>query len=87
MVDDGSKRESDRENVAQLLELELIQKRAAWQQAKARRGSWLALSLLFLFLVLIAAGAAFVWFVSSGRVHELHDSRQNTEVSPAESQK
>ncbi len=42
MAADDRKREgsdADPERLAQLLELELIQKRAAWQQAAARRGS------------------------------------------------
>ncbi len=44
------------------LEIELMQKRAAWQQARASRGTWRALSILFLVLVLLGALLAFFYF-------------------------
>jgi hypothetical protein len=51
---------SDPGALAKALEMELIGKRAAWQKAKARRGAWLALSIVFLLLVLL--GGLFAYF-------------------------
>ncbi len=42
---------ADPEALAKALEMELIMKRASWQKVQARRGTWRALSFLFLFLV------------------------------------
>ena len=50
----------DPEALAKALEMELMLKRAAWQRTRSRRGTWRALSFLFLLLVLVAAIAA--WF-------------------------
>ncbi len=61
-------RETDPAKLAKLLEIELMQKRAGWQQAKARRGTLRAMSFLFLFLVIIAAVAAFYFLASSDRI-------------------
>lgn len=61
-------RETDPEKLAKLLEIELMQKRAGWQQAKARHGTYRTMSFLFLFLVIVAAFFAFYFMVSSGRV-------------------
>ena len=55
-------RENDPEKLAKLLEIELMQKRASWQQAKARRSTFRTMSLLFLFAVIVAAFVA-VYFV------------------------
>lgn len=57
--------------IEQLVEMELIQKRAAWKQAKARRGNLRALSLLFLVVVILAALVGFFIFLSPERVDEL----------------
>jgi len=54
----------------QLLELELIQKRAAWQQAKARRGSWRALSFFFLFAVIVATLLTYFFLLSAGPIFQ-----------------
>ncbi len=83
MADDNRKREgsdTDPERLAQLLELELIQKRAAWQQAAARRGSLRVLSFLFLFIVIVGTLIAFFVFFSSDSVT---DVRSNAPQSPA----
>ena len=48
-------------------DIELMQKRASWQQAKARRNSLRALSFLFLFAVIVAAFVAFYFFFTSER--------------------
>ena len=63
--------DDDPEKLRQLLEIELMQKRAEWQQAKARRGSLRSISFLFLFLVIVAALVAFFLFLSPDRVHEM----------------
>ncbi len=60
-------RETDPEKLAKLLEIELMQKRAGWQQAKARRGTYRAMSFLFLFAVIVAAFVAFYLFATSER--------------------
>lgn len=60
MPEEGeNKKTSDPDALAKALEMELIQKRAAWQKARAQRGTWRALSLLFLLLVILGALAAF----------------------------
>jgi hypothetical protein len=69
----------DPAKLEQLLEIELMQKRAAWQQAKAKRGNLGALSFMFLFLVIIGALLAF-FFVFSSR--GLSPSRPPSEDSP-----
>jgi hypothetical protein len=63
--------EIDPAKMEQLLEIELMQKRAAWQQAKAKRNGLRALSFFFLFLVVIAALVGFFVFFSPERVNEL----------------
>jgi hypothetical protein len=50
----------DPDALAKALEAELIFKRAAWQRAAARRGTWRALS--FLFLCVVILGALFAYF-------------------------
>jgi hypothetical protein len=53
---------ADPEALAKALELELIVKRASWQRMRVRRGTWRALSFLFLFLVLVGALLAYFYF-------------------------
>lgn len=76
--------EADPAKLAQLLEIELMQKRAEWQQAKARRGNLRALSLFFLFIVIVGAAVAFFVFFSPARVTELR-SNAHSNASPASS--
>ncbi len=86
MAADDRKREgsdADPERLAQLLELELIQKRAAWQQAAARRGSLRVLSFLFLFIVIVGALIAFFVFFSSDSVTEVRLNSPNASPAPA----
>ena len=59
--------ESDPEAMTKALELELIMKRASWQKLRARRGSWRALSFLFLFLVILGALVAYFYFTTEVR--------------------
>jgi hypothetical protein len=54
---------TDSDALAKALEIELMGKRAAWQRAKARRGAWLALSILFLLLVLLGGFLAYFYFL------------------------
>ena len=77
-----SNRKADRENpdpseLEKLLELELMQKRAGWAQAKARRGTLRTLSYFFLVLVVLGAVVAFFIFLSSD-----HSSREQEEPGP-----
>lgn len=68
MAEDNRKRggsDTDPERLAQLLEVELIQKRAAWQRAAARGGTLRMLSFLFVFIVIAGALLAFFVFFSS----------------------
>ena len=76
MMRDGkhNPEETDPEKVAQLLDLELMQKRAEWQQKKARRGGLRALSFLFLFIVIAAALVGFFLFFDTERGREIQSS-------------
>jgi len=64
---------ADPEALTRGLELELINKRASWQKVRARRGTRRALSLLFLFVVLV--GALLVYFYFSTEMS--HRTRQS----------
>ena len=67
----------DAAQLEQMLEIELMQKRATWQQAKARRGILRGLSFGFLFIIIVGALAAFFFFFSSGRGGELQPAAQS----------
>ncbi len=71
---------TDPDALAKALELELISKRAAWERARARRGTWRALSLLFFFLIIVAALLAFFYFLPDLR------SREGDKVRPAKTE-
>lgn len=87
MLDDKRKPERPETkplDLEQLLEIELMQKRAAWQQRKARRGILRALSLFFLFVVVLAALVGFFVFLSPDRVNELKSSTsQHAPITPS----
>jgi hypothetical protein len=68
-------KEIDPAKLEQLLEIELMQKRTAWQQAKARRSGLRALSFFFLFVVLVAALLACFFLLSPDRRAMLLPSR------------
>ena len=55
------------------LEIELQLKRASWQKVRARRGTWRALSLLFLLLVILGTLFAFFYLLP-----QLHPNRAKT---------
>ena len=59
------KEETDPDALARALEAELIMKRAHWQKLQTRRGTWRALSLLFLFLILFGAFLAYFYFATT----------------------
>lgn len=56
----------DPAQTVKLLEVELLQKRAAWQRTKARNNSLRILSYLFLMVVIAGAAAAY-FFLIPGR--------------------
>lgn len=53
---------TDPDALAKVLEMELALKRAAWQRTRSRRGTWRALSILFLLLVIMGALFAYFYF-------------------------
>jgi len=63
--------ETDPEKLEKLLEIELMQKRAAWQQARVRRGNLRLLSVLFLVVIVALALFVFVMYFSPARMQEL----------------
>ena len=75
--------EIDPARIEQLLELELMQKRAEWQRTKASRGNLRALSFMFLFLVIFGALVAFFFIFSSGRLTETRPDAQSTPTPAA----
>jgi len=64
---------ADAEQLARLLELELKQKRVAWQHAKQRKKSYRSLAILFIFLLF--AGCLLGFFFAFSRVNEERQSR------------
>ncbi len=60
-ADDGKSKSVNPDELARLLEIELIQNRAAWKQAAARHRAIRMVSFLFLFLVI--AGVAVALYV------------------------
>jgi hypothetical protein len=78
----GKPAKDNAEELSRLLELELMQKRAAWQQANARHKTLKSLSILFLFVVIMAALVAF--YLLYGRISEQHGTRpSSTTESPS----
>ena len=65
MSDDDSKPKStDPEELARLLEIELMQKRNEWKQAAARARTIRMVSFVFLFLVILGALLAYFFVFS-----------------------
>ena len=71
-------RETDPDKLAKLLEIELMQKRASWQQAKARRSTYRTMSVLFLFAVIVAAFLAFYFLLTTERTAPPRDTAPST---------
>lgn len=72
----------DPETAVRLLELELMQKRAARQMAGRRWGGLRAASFIFLFAVILGALLAVYFLFSSGRLDELR-SRDGPQPNPS----
>ena len=53
---------TDPDALAKLLEMELALKRAAWQRMRSQRGTWRALSILFLLVVMAGGLVAYFYF-------------------------
>ena len=70
---------NDPEMMARLLELELAQKRAAWQHTHAQRQKLRMFSFVFLFLIVAGAFAAFYFLFSSDKLDEMKSHRPNVE--------
>jgi hypothetical protein len=74
-------RSPDPDQLAKLLEIELIQKRAEWQRTVARRKSIRTASFFFLFIVIVAV--LFAFFVIMPRLREhAGEQRPAAESSP-----
>lgn len=69
----------DAEQMARLLELELVQKRLVWKQAKQRKKSYRSLAFLFLFLLFAACLLGF--FFAFNRVNEERQSHPASATS------
>lgn len=70
-VTDQSRREpheTDPDALARELEQELILQRAVWQKGRGRGGTWRALSILFLLLIVL--GALFAWVFVAPQLRE-----------------
>ena len=72
MVSDNAKFDgpaaNNAEELSRLIEIELIQKRAEWQKAGARRKTIRSVSILFLFVVIM--GALLAFYFAFSRVNE-----------------
>ncbi len=66
-----------------LLELELLQKRTAWQQAKGRRATLRIFSFLFLFLIIAGALIAYFVYFSPAQVNEMRARAEQISPTPA----
>lgn len=56
---------TDPDALVRLLEMELALKRSAWQRARSKRGTWRALSILFLLFVIAGGLVAYFHFAPS----------------------
>jgi hypothetical protein len=79
MPTDGKSKskENDPEQLSRLLELELMQKRAAWKNASARHHQIRVASFVFLFILIV--GSLFAYFMLFSRMRE---QRVNQHPSP-----
>lgn len=78
---DGKPEPVDPEHMLRMLDVEMIQQRAIWKQAAARRSSLRTLSFLFLFVVILGALLAAYFVFSSGWIDEQR-SRHTPTSSP-----
>jgi hypothetical protein len=77
----GGRPQNDPDELSRLLELELIQKRAAWQQANARHKTLKSVSIFFLFIVIVGALVGF--YLAFSRVNEERGQRPKVAATPA----
>ena len=73
---------NDPEELSRLLEIELMQKKALWQQKTARNKSLKSLSIMFLFLMVMGGLAAFYFVFMQAK--EGRQPRTQTIDTPAE---
>ena len=57
----------DADALAKMLDMELVLNRQKWQRRRSQRGTWRALSLFFLVLIIAGALAAYFFFAMSYR--------------------
>lgn len=74
------KLETDTDQICRLLDAKLANERAAWQRANSQRQIIRAASLIFVFLVIIGALAAF-YFVSTRVAEHRQDKTQSTSMT------
>ena len=77
--DKSASRPPDPDAVVKALEVELMLKRAAWHKHESRRGTWRALS--FLFLLLVILGALFAYFYLAPKLAHRADQPESAESS------
>lgn len=82
---DGKPEPVDPETVVRMLELELMQKRAARQMAGRRFGGLRAASFVFLFAVILGALLAFYYVFYSGNLDALQTPPQPSPSQTASS--
>jgi hypothetical protein len=75
-------KQAEAEKLAQLLELELIQKRAAWKQVGARRQNVRIMSFAFLFLII--AGCLVGLFVAFSMINGERPKQGNSPASASD---
>src|SRR3954463_423249 len=78
---DGKPEPPDPDQLLRMLDIELMQQRAARQEIAAKRKSRRALSILFVFLILAAAGVAAYFAFATGRVEDLR-ARNSATATP-----
>jgi hypothetical protein len=81
---DTKPNENEAEKLARLLELELVQKRAQWKQASARRQNARIMSFTFLFLIIMGclAGLYFAFSMVNGERPKPQGSTLPAEPKP-----
>ena len=76
----GSSAADNTEELGKLLEIELIQKRTEWQRTTARNKNLKTLSLMFLFVVVLAGLAGFYFvFMRTNEQRQQHTTTQTTQ--------
>ena len=71
---------NDPEELSRLLEIELLQKKAAWQQKTARNKNLKTVSIMFLFLVVMGGLAAFYFVFMQAKDGQHNRAPQMTDA-------